>query len=193
MNATITSPQLIDIELIHENTGQIDGLNSNPRELSLDNFDKLKESIQKYPEMLEYRSLLVYQYKDDYFIAIGGNMRLKAMQELNIEQAPCYIIPKDTDVDTLNAYTILDNTPFGKWDISKLRENFDLSQLSEFAINLPVFQDNLNLGDFFEDGDDETKTKIIITLPKELTDEKDDIKNLIKNELNKSFNGCKVK
>jgi site-specific DNA-methyltransferase (adenine-specific) len=38
------------------------------------------------------------------------------MQELGYTEVPCVIIPAETPVEKLGAYTILDNNGFGKWD-----------------------------------------------------------------------------
>lgn len=189
-----TSPRLINIDLIDYNEGQIDGLLPNPREIDIDNFDRLKKQIQQYPEMLQYRALMVYPYNDGRFIAIGGNMRLRALKELRIEQTPCFIIPEYTSAEELNAYQILDNVPFGRWDISKLTEHWNTTELVDFAVNVPVPEDSLNLGEFFEDGDDDTKVKIIVVLPQDKQHLKDQIKEDIKNKLiNNSYLGIKVK
>ncbi len=187
------APQLVDVEMIDFNEGQVDGLLPNPREIDQDNFERLKKQITEYPEMLEYRGLMIYPHAGRY-IAIGGNQRLRALQDLGIEQVPCFIIPEDTDPEDLNAFQILDNVPFGKWDFQKLAENWDISQLADFNINVPVPQSSLNLGQFFDEGDDEKKIKIIITLPESLQPMKDEIKDTIKTELNNNnYQGCKVK
>lgn len=185
-------PTLIDLSLIDYNEGQVPGLKPNPREIDIDNYDRLKRQIVEYPEMIEYRAIMVYQYAGR-FVVVGGNMRLRALRELGYDKAPCFILPDDTDVETINAYQILDNVPFGKWDFKKLAENWDVSQLADFAINIPVPESSLNLGDFFDEGDDEKKTKIIVVLPTNLQHLKDDIKDAIKNELNNNYPNCKIK
>lgn len=53
---------------------------ANPREISQANFQKLVQSIIVFPRMLTLRPIVV----DETFHALGGNMRLKAL--LNIEQ-----------------------------------------------------------------------------------------------------------
>lgn len=190
----LQKPTLVYLSQILNNEGQISGLLPNPREIDKDNFDKLKKQIQNFPELLDYRALLVMPYKQNQFIAIGGNMRLRALKELGYETAPCFILPEDTDPDTLNAYQILDNVPFGKWDLTKLLEGWDTSQLQEFAVDVPVPQDSLNLPDFFDEGDDEGKVKILITLPPDLQELKDEIKDYIKNQLTtQGYTSCKVK
>lgn len=188
----IVNPTLIDLSLIDNNEGQIEGLLPNPREIDRDNFDKLKKRIEDYPEMLEYRGILVYPYSGRY-IAIGGNMRIRAMRELGLSHAPCFILPEDTDPDKLNAYQILDNVPFGKWDLSKLLENWDTSMLHDLAINIPVPEASLNIGSFFDEGDDEKRTKIVVTLPNDLTEDKEEIKEYIKEELSNLYQGVKVR
>lgn len=187
------TPILIDVADIDYNTGQIPGVKPNPREIDGDSFDRLKQQISDYPEMLEYRGLMVIRHAGNY-ITIGGNQRLRALKALGIEQVPCFVIPEDTDPERLNAFQILDNVPFGKWDFKKLAEQWDITQLHNFNINVPVPEDSLNLGDFFDEGSDETKIKIIITLPESLIPMKDQIKDTLKDELiANSFLGCKVK
>lgn len=186
-------PTLLAVSLIDNNKGQIVGLLPNPREIDEESFDRLKKQITDFPEMLEYRGLMVYPHAGRY-IAIGGNQRLRALQELNISHVPCFIIPEGTDPEALNAFQILDNVPFGKWDFAKLAEGWDADQLQSFNINVPVPQSSLNLGSFFDEGDDETKTKIIVLLPENLRALKDEIKDTIKEYLsNNDFPGCKVK
>lgn len=117
------------------------------------------------------------------------------MKELNLKTAPCLIIPDDTDIDTLNAYQILDNAPFGKWDFKKLQENWDLSQLEDFAIDVPVPTTSLNIGNFFDEEteDEDNKMQIIITLPSEFAGQKIGISKEIKELLeSKNYLGCKV-
>ena len=184
-----TSLTLIDQSLLDNNEGQVPGLHPNPREIDTDNFDRLKIQIQEYPELIDYRALMVYPH-NGRFVAIGGNMRLRALKELGYEKIPCFIIPEETEPEALNAFQILDNVPFGRWDFSKLAE-WDASQLRDFNINIPVPESSLNLGEFFDEGDDETKTKIIILLPESA--DKDEIKEQLKSQLNNNYPGCKVK
>ena len=65
---------------IWPNTGQIAGIPQNPRGIRDDRFVKLVKSIIDHPEMLELRECLVVEYADE-FVAIAGNMRLRAVVE----------------------------------------------------------------------------------------------------------------
>lgn len=108
--------QMLPMSAVEVNAGQLEGLPANPREIRDEKFEKLKANIQKYPELLKYRSLMVYPMPNGKHIIIGGNMRYRAMQELGYTEVPCVIIPAETPVEKLGAYTILDNNGFGKWD-----------------------------------------------------------------------------
>lgn len=88
--------------------------------------------------MLAYRSLLVYPLSDDKYIIIGGNMRFRAMQDLGHKEAPCVIIPKETTVDRLKAYTILDNNGFGQWDWDLLANEWPEDLLGDWGLDTPM-------------------------------------------------------
>lgn len=65
---------------IWPNDGQISGIPKNPRFIRDDRFAKLVRSIIDHPEMLKLRECLVVEYEDE-FVAIAGNMRLRAVVE----------------------------------------------------------------------------------------------------------------
>ena len=127
----------IKISKIRPNTGQIDGLPQNPRLLRDDRFRKLVKSIEDDPEMLELRELIVVP-KDGIYVVIAGNMRLRAMQELKMKEAPCKVLPADTAIEKLRAYTIKDNVPFGEHDWSALANEWDAVELADWGLDLPV-------------------------------------------------------
>lgn len=54
--------QFVSMELaqLEPNDGQLEGLPSNPRQITDSKMDLLKQNIQQYPEMLTLRGLLVY-------------------------------------------------------------------------------------------------------------------------------------
>ena len=100
--------QLIKVSTLKNNTGQIEGLPKNPRLLKDDKFKKLVKSIKDDPEMLELREVIAYELNNE-LIVIAGNMRLGACKELGIKEIPVKILPQDTSVEKLKAYTIKDN------------------------------------------------------------------------------------
>lgn len=131
----LTMLPMTEIEL---NDGQLEGLPANPRTIRKKKFDKLKANIKEYPEMLAWRSLLVYPLDNGHYIIIGGNMRFRAMQELAHTEAPVFIIPKETPAERLQAYTILDNNGFGEWDWDLLANEWPEDMLDDFGLDIPT-------------------------------------------------------
>ena len=130
---------MLPLSAIEPNEGQLEGLPSNPRNITREKLALLKKSVQEHPDMLSLRGLLVYQLENGHYIAIGGNMRLKAMQELGYTEAPCVIVPKETPIEEIKAYSIIDNNGFGKWDWDMLANEWDENQLTDWGVDLPIF------------------------------------------------------
>ena len=139
--------QILPLSLIQPNDGQIEGLPANPRQINEQKYELLKKNITDYPELLEYRGLLVYPH-DGKYITIGGNMRLRALSELNYKEAPCAVLPAETTVEQLKAYIILDNDNFGQWDWDMLANEWDENILNNLGIELPM---DLNASDLFDE------------------------------------------
>jgi DNA modification methylase len=155
--------QSININRLKNNNGQIEGLPKNPRLLKDDKFKKLVKSIQDDPEMLELREVIAYDNNGE-LIVIAGNMRLKACQEIGIKEIPTKILPKETSVEKLKAYTIKDNVAFGEHDWNELANSWDVEQLTEWGLDIPNFDVN-NLEaeeDDFAVPDGGTETDIVL-------------------------------
>lgn len=155
---------MLPMSAIEINNGQLKGLPKNPRLIKNAKYDKLKESITNYPEMLSWRSLLVYPLDNGKYIIVGGNMRYRAMKELGHKEAPVFIIPKETPIEKIKAYTILDNNGFGEWDWDLLANEWETFELDDWGVDLPAFDEstddedgdegNVAEDDFDEDKDD---------------------------------------
>lgn len=155
---------MLPMSAIEINNGQLKGLPKNPRLIKDGKYDKLKESITNYPEMLSWRSLLVYPLDNGKYIIVGGNMRYRAMKELGHKEAPVFIISKETPIEKIKAYTILDNNGFGEWDWDLLANEWETFELDDWGVDLPAFDEstddedgdegNVAEDDFDEDKDD---------------------------------------
>lgn len=117
------------------NKGQVEGLPCNPRYISDEKFERLKNSLVNSGEFLDARPLIVYPYENKY-VVIAGNMRLKAAQELGFIDIPCYVLPKNTPKEKLREYTIKDNIAYGAtdWDVLK---DWEEEELREWDMDLP--------------------------------------------------------
>lgn len=155
------------ISQVHPNEGQIEGLPANPRLIKDERFKKLMKSIQDLPEMTEARDLLVYPYGGDY-VVIGGNMRLRAYQELGWKEVPCCVLPDNMPVNKLREMVIQDNNPFGETDWNMIANEWDVEELKDWGVDLPEdwnispesFGDNFSL----PDGDKPNQEKMTFTL-----------------------------
>lgn len=140
---------MLPIGKIETNHGQVDGLPKNPRLIRDHQFEALKKSIEDNPEMLTLRELLVYPHNGKY-VVIGGNMRLKALQDLGEKLVPCKIIAEDTPVEKLKAYTVKDNVSGGEWDWDELANAWDTDELADWGLELPTGW-GVNPDDYGED------------------------------------------
>jgi DNA modification methylase len=88
--------------------------------------------------MLELREVIAYDNNGE-LIVICGNMRLKALKELGIKEVPTKILPIETSVEKLKAYTIKDNVSFGDHDWDVLANEWDAEQLDAWGLDVPDF------------------------------------------------------
>lgn len=103
----------------------------NPRQIREENYDKLKKSLEEFPTMLDVRPLVAR--KDG--TVLGGNMRLRAAQELGIEELPVVFV--DWDEEKQREFVIKDNANFGEWDWEKLANEWTDLPLTDWS--LPVW------------------------------------------------------
>ena len=127
----------INISKVHFNEGQVEGLPANPRLIKDEKFKKLVKSIQDLPEMTEARDLLVYPHNGEY-VVIGGNMRLRAYQELEWKEVPCCILPVDTPAEKLRQMAMQDNNQFGETDWKMVANEWDVDELKDWGVDLPA-------------------------------------------------------
>ncbi len=141
---------------------------SNPRVVKDEKFAKLVNSIKEFPKMMELRPMVV----SDDWVVLGGNMRLKALQELGYKDIPDNWVKQASDLteEEQKRFIIADNVGFGDWDFDMLRNDFDVAELDDWG--LTVFEaEDIDLDDFFEEQpeqeDVEEKHKIILEYSEE--------------------------
>ena len=106
---------------------------NNPRVIKDDKFKKLVKSITDFPQMLELRPIVV----NDEMIVLGGNMRLKALEHLGIEET--YIIKAGDLTDKQEQeFIIKDNVGYGEWDWDQLANEWDVEDLDDWGLDLPL-------------------------------------------------------
>jgi DNA modification methylase len=137
---------------------------NNPRLIKDDKFKKLVQSIKDFPEMLDIRPIVVN--KD--MVILGGNMRYKACKEAGVKEIP--VIVTDLSEEKQKEFLIKDNTSGGEWDWDIIANEWDIEQLTEWGLDVPInleteleaeeddfqvpdeIQTDIVLGDLFEIG-----------------------------------------
>lgn len=115
---------------------------NNPRVIKDDKFRKLIESLRSFPEMMEKRPMVCVTDVDGKMFPLGGNMRLRAIQELGMKDIPetWVMIADDWTEDKRREFTIKDNVGFGEWDWDALANEWDSGLLDEWGLNIPSFE-----------------------------------------------------
>lgn len=108
---------------------------NNPRIIKDGNFKNLVKSIKDFPEMLRARPIVV----NPNMVVIGGNMRLKAVQELKIKKTWIYVA--DWDEAKNNEFIIKDNLSFGEWNWDSLSNDWNTDELEEWGLDVPIIDE----------------------------------------------------
>ena len=111
---------------------------SNPRTLRDEKFLKLKKSIEDFPDMLNKRPIIAVTDTDGKLMVLGGNMRLRACQDLGLKEVPVMLADEWTE-EQRREFIIKDNVGFGEWDWSALANEWDAGELSDWGLDLPSF------------------------------------------------------
>ena len=147
---------------------------NNPRVIRDEKFKKLVKSIQEFPEMLEARPVVV----NPDMVVLGGNMRLKALREAGVEEAPVYIASWDEVKQ--RQFIIKDNVGFGEWDWDALANEWNEEELQDWGLDIPGFEEEPDFEDLIgEDKDKAATMKITFESPEQLQKAEIDIQELI--------------
>ena len=109
----------------------------NPRIIKDGKFQKLVKSIQEFPDMLNKRPLVVFTDVDNKYVVLGGNMRLKALNELKYTEIPIIVADEWTE-EQKNEFLIKDNVGFGEWDWDSLANEWEVEKLDDWGLDLPI-------------------------------------------------------
>lgn len=82
--------------------------------------------------MLELRPIVV----DADGVVLGGNMRLRALQEIGVKEVP--IVRADSlTPEQCKRFVIADNVGFGEWDWDALANEWDSDDLQDWGLDIP--------------------------------------------------------
>ncbi len=139
---------------------------TNPRTIKDDKFKKLVQSLKDFPEMMEKRPLVcVTDQVDGKLYPLGGNMRLKALQELKYKEIPdsWVMIADDWTEEKRREFAIRDNVSYGEWDWELLNIEWNTEQLSDWGLDVFEYEPfEGSIDDFFEESDKKPKKKVLL-------------------------------
>ena len=154
----------------------------NPRYIKEDKFKKLVQSLKDFPEMANARPIVVN--KD--MVALGGNMRLKAMQEAGWTEVPVKIV--DWSEEKQKEFIIKDNVGFGDWDWDELANTWDEMELDAWGLDVPNFLEMPTDEDLIGEEKNKPATKkITLTSPEQLQSAEIDIQELLDRKYQGAF------
>lgn len=122
--------------MIYRKIAEIKPNPKNPRVIKDDKFLKLVESLRSFPQMLEKRPLVCVTDIDGKVFPLGGNMRLKAANELKMKELPV-LMADDWTEEQRQEFIIKDNVGFGEWNWDELQTDWDVEQLGDWGLDIP--------------------------------------------------------
>lgn len=146
---------IMKLSNLKPNEGQIEGVPSNPRTITEDDFEKLKKSLVNFRKMLYLRPMVV----DEDWNILGGNMRYQALCRLRdegvegfTEDIPDEWVKQDTTLSAAEKreFVIKDNQQRGRNDWDALANEWDDEELRSWDVDIPNFDEdveNLEQGD----------------------------------------------
>ena len=93
--------------------------------------------------MMSKRPIVCVTDVDGKIYPLGGNMRLKALQELKYKEVPDEWVQMADEwtEEQRREFVIKDNVGFGEWDWEQL-DAWDAEKLEEWGLDLPTFDIN---------------------------------------------------
>ena len=115
---------------------------NNPRLIKDDKFKKLVKSLSEFPEMMEKRPMVCVTDTDGKLYPLGGNMRLKALQELKYKEIPdvWIMLADEWSEEKRREFAIRDNVSYGEWSWDDLANEWNVEELTEWGLDIPNFE-----------------------------------------------------
>ena len=91
--------------------------------------------------MMEKRPIVCVTDTDGKLYPLGGNMRLKALQELKYKEIPdnWILMADEWTEEQRKEFVIKDNVGFGEWNWEELANDWDSEKLEEWGLDVPDF------------------------------------------------------
>ena len=123
----------------------------NPRLIKDEKFNKLVQSVESFPQMLELRPIVI----DEDNVILGGNMRYEALKHTGAKEINVVNTIGLTE-EQKQEFIVKDNVPFGEWDWNILSNEWEVDKLADWGLDVwrPIDTD---IDDFFEETQEDDK------------------------------------
>lgn len=139
------------MEIVYRKIKELNKLDSNPRTITEEDMEVLKDSIRNNPDYLEARPLVLSD-RTGTLVIIDGNQRYEACLQLGLKEVPTVLLHGLTE-EREREIIIRANVNNGKWDLTKLFE-WDYRELMDWGVEGISFPE---ISDFNEEEVDDTE------------------------------------
>ena len=115
-------------KIIHREINSLIFAEYNPRQLTKDQYQNLKDSISRFGLV---DPIIVNSNKERQNIIVGGHQRVKVAKDMNIEYVP--VLEVDLTYEKERELNIRLNRNTGEWDMDNLANFFDMEELIEWG------------------------------------------------------------
>ena len=112
----------------------------NPRQLTKDQYQHLKDSIERFGLV---DPIIVNKNKERKNIIVGGHQRVKVAKDMKIDTVP--VLELDLTYERERELNIRLNKNTGEWDMDNLANFFDMDELMDWGFekeDLKLFDDD---------------------------------------------------
>jgi hypothetical protein len=140
----------LKVEIRKQKVSELKNHEDNPRIIKDKKYKELLKSIEEFGEMLDIREIVV----DENNVVLGGNMRLKALQELGIKNVT---VKKVTGLNERQKkeFVIKDNVSFGEWNWDNLANSWENEDLNNWGLEVWTSKQPDKVFDFKGLGDED--------------------------------------
>ena len=117
-------------KIIHREINSLIFAEYNPRQLTKDQYQNLKDSIQRFGLV---DPILVNKHKDRKDIIIGGHQRVRVAKDLDIDKVPCIELSLTYEKERELNVRLNKNT--GEWDYDVLANMFEMEEFQDWGFD----------------------------------------------------------
>lgn len=121
------------MEIIYRKLSEMKKLDGNPRKITTEQMETLKQSLEANRDYFEARPLILSDRTGE-LVVIAGNQRYEACRQLGIEECPTVLLSGLTE-EREKEIIIRDNVNNGEWDEELLQE-WDAADLQDWGVDI---------------------------------------------------------